>query len=797
MKAAVSVLELAEFVHRRGDLHPPLDGRTRPEEGIAAQRRLQAGRGGGYVREQRLDAEIVAGGIEFTVTGRVDGFVEESRLVEEIKTTRTEPHVAQQHLGSVHWAQLRLYGALLARERDQEDTWNLHLVYCHPDTLAGVTFDETHSAAQLEAFLLETLEVFASWLHGQRAYVELRDRRVDAMPFPYGGYRPHQQALARRVFQAFRNEERLLLEAPTGSGKTMGVLYPAVKALAAGHARQLFFMTSRGTGARAALDACSDLGGSEPLRCVELVAREKACAVPGTPCNADRCDYARGYYDRVRSALPELLAARWMDRDAVREVAERHRLCPFELSLDAASWADVVIGDYNYILDPVVRLQRFTEDPGLGLLIDESHQLAERTRSMLSLELDRHTVRAALGEPMPDKLRGRIRGIDNALLALRRSASAGEMSSIEAPQSLLRAISRVWEVLAEEAPDLEPLPATLALVFELSRWIRSESWRTAAAFEYFLDVSPAARGTRRQTFKPVTVRLECLDPSEYIARVLAGYGPHVRFSGTLTPLALQQRLHGFVTAPAERLANAFTPEQLAVLVVDDLSVLYRDRAATLTRLVELTMEVVQAKSGRYLVALPSFEYLDDFVARLRERHPGLTPLVQRRGMEDAERSDFLEDLGSAQNGLGVVVLGGIFGESIDLGTAALAGVVCVGVGLPPAEPVREAMATHFERDADAELGQTVAYRQPAMSKVLQMAGRLLRGPGDRGVICLIDGRFRDPRFQQFFPAHWQACFCRAAAVPSHLENFWRDGEAFPRLAASAAAPTTSHGPSTP
>ena len=773
MSTRIAVRTLAEFVHRRGDLYPPVPGRVTAEEGIEAQRLAQRHPGSTtYRRELPVEARFELTSGELILGGRVDGcdLACDPPLVEEIKATRAEAAIAEAHLGSAHWAQLRLYAALLAREPGADnqvpaETWHLRLRYCHPDSEVITDFDRFESRDSLIEFLDGTLSWYQSWLTEQADYVARRNQWLNGRAFPYDGFRPHQRAMARRAYRAFCTDERLLLEAPTGGGKTMGLLYPALKALAGGHLGRVFYLTSRSTGAIAARDACADLAdGERRLRHVELIAKEKACPVAGMPCAAERCEYARGYYDRIHDAVRALLTEAVMDPDTVQRVAAVHKTCPFELSLDAALWADVVIGDYNYLLDPVVRLQRFAQAADLGVLVDESHQLTDRTREMLSLRLERGSVRRALGEALPEGLMRRLRGLDRSLLALRRSESLDVERVIGKPEPVLRAIERVLQALGEEEIELEAFPATRLLIFDLSRWARSDSWWTEEAYCFLASAEDF----------DITLSLACLDPADYLREVLDGYGAHVRFSGTVSPLSLYQRLHGHMDTPAERVESAFRPDQLALLVVDDLPVYYRERARTLSAVADLAADICAARRGNYLIALPSFEYLEAFSLRLGDRHPDLVIQAQRPGMSHEERAAFIgafEREGSGR--VGIVVLGGVFSESVDFSHAPLAGVICIGAGLPPMTALRTRTAERFDEALGSGGGELVAYRQPAMTKIVQMAGRLLRGPDDRGVLCLIDPRFRQADYQQFFPAHWRPQVLRAREVRARLDGFWQ------------------------
>ncbi|MBX3707430.1 MAG: ATP-dependent DNA helicase [Pseudomonadales bacterium] len=790
MSARIPVTWLAAFVHRRGDLHGTAAGITRPEEGVRAQRALQAALTegqGSYQCERPVALSVTLATHTFVLGGRIDGCDTTARpvLIEEFKATRADPANAHAANGAEHWAQARLYAGMLGREGIGNDGFLLRLRYCHPETLAERRFEATFSRADAEAFLVATLDELETWIAAQAAHERARDSRIAGLAFPYGTFRPHQHPMARRAYRALRDREGLLLEAPTGSGKSAAMLYPAVRALEAAACSRVFFLTSRGTGAHAARDALARMDpAGEWLRQIRIVAREQACRIDGAACDPASCPRAIGYYDRSRAAVRALLDRYAMTEDTVVAVAAAHCVCPHELALDAALWSDVVIGDYNYVFDPVVRLQRFAGEPTAALLIDEAHQLAPRVREMLSLTLGFEALTAALDEAPPAALVRRIEGVARQFRKLARAmtGTAGrsddgwQESAIEAPAALLRALARFCDTVVSEGIQLDAWPATRALYFDAVRWVRDGAPDDAPRWLHTIRIGPHAT-------RDIAVALECLDPGPWIAERLGEYGGHVRFSGTVSPLPLYQALHGLPDAVAERAGNPFDPTQLAVLIVDDLPTYLRTRSQSLDRLVALVGTVVGVQSGNYLVAFPSFDYLRQFENAWRAAHPGHPLVVQAPGMDQPSQSAFLAAFrDAAQPRTGLVVLGGVFGESVDFSGARLAGVICVGLGLPPPSTLRDAQASYFA--AQGLDGQTVAYRQPAMVKVVQMAGRLLRGPEDRGVICLVDPRFTEPACRAFYPAHWRPVRVRAGDLGARLANFWRDAAALPRLRAT-------------
>ncbi|MCY4342957.1 MAG: PD-(D/E)XK nuclease family protein [Gammaproteobacteria bacterium] len=754
---------LAEQVHRSGDLYAYRGAPTQGAEGIATQRRLQRDRPDAYQAELPVQLEVSVAGVRHELRGRLDGadLSAAPAVIEEFKTTRADPEVAHRHDGPVHWAQARLYAAMLAAVRPTLRDWRLRLLYCHPDNGQVRVFEERQSAAALQAFLRDTLARLAARVGPWQEHQAARNAWLAERAFPYPSYRPHQRAAARRCYQALTTRESLLLEAPTGSGKSMAVLYAALRSLPQTGASKLIFLTSRGTGAAAAEAALERIdAGSGHIRRITLASKEKQCLTPGMPCSADQCPYAKGYFDKRAQAEAALLADPAITPERVREVGRRHEVCPYELSLDAALWADVVVGDYNYVFDPVVRLRRFADGKDIDLLIDEAHQLGDRAEESLSVGLSRSAFKAALTEPLPTLLAKRLRGIDRALVNLRREHGHPDQAVIEAPAALARAVERFQKALFSDDGALDALPKAQAAAWLANRWCKAEAWWRPEAFVHLL----------RADGSEIEVALRCLDASEHLQESLARYRSSIRFSGTLSPLPLYNSLHGLPKAPAERAGSPFESEQAAVLLVTDINTYFKGRRASMAQVVDLVRGVAAAHAGRYLVAFPSYGYLDAFAEAATDGLEGIRLLRQTPGMTDAQRAAYLSDFADSQPPvLAAIVLGGIFTESVDFADVPLSGVLAIGAGLPPPTLARASKARYF--DAKSGNGTEVAYRQPAMTKVAQVAGRLLRSPTDRGVICLVDPRFGQDRLQRFFPSHWRPQIVQARQVGAAVAKF--------------------------
>lgn len=767
VRLKIAVRALAQLTCRRGDIHFRYDDSTDAQEGIDVQKRLQRNRPATYEREVPVKCIWRHGEVELELTGRADGYDRSNGLVEEFKATRVEHARLFEHAGSVHLGQLRLYAALLAREHTQQNEWHLRLLYCDPETDAFTPFEERMSRDALEDLLNRCCTRLATWLLELHAHRAVRDAELAKLKFPFPEFRPAQRALSADVYRTVRDGGALLFEAPTGSGKTLSALFPSLIAMGRGSTDRVVFLSSRTTGQATAEASVDLLDSGNVVRRVTVTAKAKVCLMPEPVCEPGICPYARGYYDRSDAAVAELLRIGRMTRAAIESVARVHRVCPFELSLDAAVWSDIVICDYNYVFDPVVRLKRLAgiTDDRIALLIDEAHQLGDRVRDALSATIDRGQIARAKSSLSAASAK-RAAALDRRLTTLRRDVvrqrdldrDAFECR-IDRPDSLLRTAEALLESLLEVGEDRSQDPAATDLLFALLRLLRVAGWYDAERFAVFL------RGRGRD----IELDLRCLDPSLAIADTLKEYRAHIRFSATLSPFELTGRTHGQPDARTLRLPSPFPPDRLGVFVVPDISTLYRNRARSLPHLLDAIACVVESRAGNYLVALPSFEYLDLVAAAYALRFPVQSLVRQSRGMSDESRAAFLDAFlrtGGAPV-VGFAVLGGVFTESIDLPNDALCGIVVVGIGLPPPTLERNEMAQMF-----GTFGRMLAYEQPAMTRVVQAAGRLIRRATDRGVVCLIDDRFLSNELRSYLPRHWQPVRTPSRELSASLRAFW-------------------------
>ena len=767
MKFRVAVRDLAEHVHRSGDIHYRFDQPTTSAEGIEAQRRYQIDSvktNANYLTEQVVTEAFNDEDLELAINGRIDGVLfrgergdrNRCALVEEIKTTRSEFRQLYAYAGGLHFAQLKIYAAILCK-RESLSSCELRLTYLHPDRNEQFAFEDVATSRQLRRYFVETCRTYVNWLLLVQRLRRRRTNFLHTMDFPYTEFRDDQRNIARYCYRTFRDSGQLMIEAPTGTGKTMATLFPAAKAMGEGILERVIYATARNTGQGAAEQALNKIAGNDSqLTAITLTAKEKTCFNPEVPCDPEVCEYARGYYDRLPNARTDLMANGINDRGAVESIARKHEVCPFELASDASRWVDVVVCDYNHVFDPVFsRVRQLGYGTAqVGLLIDEAHQLGSRVQEMLSTRIDRSQLQRLDASSKLDGVAKKIRSIDRALANLGRTylPEGGELVLPEAPRALIRALDRFLRVVFDDGPEQSYDDYLREFVFTAHRFHKGSFWYDDEAFRYFL--------TREGSL--ITVQMRCLKPGSYIREVVDDFRGSVRFSGTLSPATVFQTVHG-CEGRALRSTPSYGAHNTGVYIVPDVSTFFRDRATTAPMVANVIRSVVKASLGNYLVAFPSFEYMrlvQDFCCFDGEL------LSQERSMSLDDQGAFIEWINTPRSKrVGLVVLGGVFTESVDYRSDVLRGVVVVGPGIPPRSLVRDTLA---ENDGSNE----IAYRQPGMTRVVQAAGRVARGPTDRGVVVMIDPRFTESAYQKYFPHHWRSRPVMSNAIGSALANFW-------------------------
>lgn len=773
----ISVRNLVEFVMRQGDIDSRYASPDRAQEGSRIHRMLQKQAGDGYRAEVYFSYDVDNFIVPLTVEGRADGiFIENGEtFIDEIKTVAVPFEQVHENYNELHWAQAMCYGLFYCEQEDLREI-TIQLTYFQVDTEEIKRFRRKMSYEELSEFFDNLLRKFENWACLERDWAAVRDPSAKALKFPFPEYRRGQRSLAVTAYKAITDENVVFCQAPTGIGKTISTLFPAVKAIGEGEAEKIFYLTAKTITRQVAEESC-DIMACRGLRLksVTLTAKEKICFKDECICNPDACEYAKGHLNRVNDALYELLLQNdRITRDVVEENAKRHRVCPFELQLDATLWSDCIICDYNYLFDPRVYLRRFFDGArgNYVFLVDEAHNLVDRARSMYSAELQKSTFLSLKKLfPKESKIYKALNKVNSAFLENRKECESkgGLAVTEESPDSLFPPLERFTNAASEwlkKYPQSKQEEELLSVYFETLNFLRIADFYD----EHYVTM-------QRSYSSELRVRLMCLDPSSNLAKCLERGKGAVMFSATLTPIDYYRKiLGGGDEAKKLALPSPFPRENLGLFIANRVGTRYKQREETLPEVIDLIYTSVTAKPGHYMVFLPSYAYMNLVTESFKEKYPDVPVLIQEGEMDETQREEFLKNFDNEDGNLlvGFCVLGGIFSEGIDLKGERLIGSIIVGVGLPQLNTEQDILRDYFNELNGR--GFDYAYRYPGMNKVLQAAGRVIRGENDRGVVLLIDDRFMQTGYRSLFPSHWNGfgTVRDSNELKNYLSYFWND-----------------------
>jgi DNA excision repair protein ERCC-2 len=742
----VAVRTLCEFAARAGDLDFRYTPAPAAEEGIRGHQAVASNRPPDYKSEYLLTGECL--GIK--LSGRADGYHPWKKRLEEIKTHRGDVSRIREHQRALHRAQLRAYGALLCRQ-EQLDRLELVLVYYDIGRSKETPVRETATADQLWQELEELCRRYRLWAEQEEHHREQRDRWLEKLSFPFKDFRTGQRTLAETCYRNAMQDGQLLLEAPTGLGKTLGTLFPSLRAMPRAGQDRLFYLTCRNTARQLALDALRLLGierDRPPLRVLELVAKDHACEHPDKACHGESCPLAKGFFDRLPDARAEAVqAGGLLDRDSLARIAAGHGICPYFLAQEMARWCDLVIADVNRMFDQSALLHALIRQNGwrAALLVDEAHNLVDRARGMYSVSLDQQRL-LRLRKTAPKPLQSALGGVSKAwqTLAREQSEAGSEPVFLEGlPPAILPALQRLVSALTDYLADNPPDLALQELLFESVAFMKlADSFAGHSLCEYHKP----GRGRARLT-------IQNLVPADFLAPRFEVADSAVLFSATLSPGIYYRDLLGMPTDSRFRsLPGPFRPEQLQVHFTPQISTRKPDRLQSLEPIADLIADQYRTTPGHYLAFFSSFDYLQQVSDTLARRHPDIPRRDQQRSMSAEQRQAFLAGFREERGAVAFAVLGGVFSEGIDLPGDQLIGAFVATLGLPPFDPWHEVLKQRLEQRFGR--GYDYTYRIPGMQKVAQAAGRVIRTPEDRGVIWLIDDRFLQPAARDMLPVWW-------------------------------------------
>lgn len=757
MKYQVAVRALCEFTAKVGDLDLRFTPSPTAQEGMNGHAIVVSRRDASYLAELALSGEYQG----LWVRGRADGYAPDENLLEEIKTHRGDISRIPENHRLLHWAQAKVYGWLLCCEQNLTEI-NLAVVYFNVITQHETAFHQTLTAEELRVFFELQCSRYIQWAERQRQHLALRNHALKDLQFPHAQFRNGQRQLAETVYRAARDGHSLMAQATTGIGKTLGTLFPQLKAFPDKDLDRLFFLTAKTPGRRLALDALQTLRSQHtamPLRVLEHVARDKACEHPDKACHGESCPLAKGFYDRLPAARQAALERQWLNQQSVRETALEHQVCPYYLSQELCRWADVVVCDYNYYFDMGGLLYGLTllNEWRVTLLVDEAHNLIERARSMYTAELNQQRFEA-LRRIAPKVMKGPLERVSRHWQQLERDQEVAYQVYPCAPDLFIMALQKAVSTLTDHLTEQPAENATELLHFYLDAMLFC---RLAEAFgpHSLFDIS-------RDEYAVSTLCIRNIVPAPFLAPRFEDAHSCTLFSATLSPANYYADLLGLPEeTPWIDVESPFNAEQLQVKAISNLSTRFAHRESTLAPISTLMAEQFTQQPGNYLAFFSSYTYLQAVLNAFRAAYPHIPVWQQSRQMDEAQRQAFLDRFHSNGRGIGFAVLGGAFGEGIDLPGDRLIGAFIATLGLPQVNPVNEQIKQRMQGVFGDSQGYDYTYLYPGLQKVVQAAGRVIRTVKDQGVVYLIDDRFNKPAVRKLLPTWWKVERCRLELPP--------------------------------
>ncbi|MGX7418904.1 ATP-dependent DNA helicase [Carnobacterium gallinarum] len=777
VRKRIAVRQLVSFILRKGSIDQRFASSAHTAlEGTRLHKKIQKAAGESYQAEVFLKKTLLMNGLDYTIEGRADGVIREEEtmvMIDEIKTSETPFDLLDDAEKELHWGQLKCYGYLLCQAENLSEV-RLQLSYFQTTTEELTKVQEVWSQEELTQFFYDLIQKYEKWLIFSSNWTKLRNQSIQELEFPYGSYRNGQRELAVAVYKTILTEQELFCEAPTGIGKTMSTLFPAVKAIGEEKAEKLFYLTAKTITRQVAEDAVAEMERKGlRLKSVTITAKDKICFLDERICNPDHCIYARGYYDRLNEAMFDLLTAEdQITRSVVEKYAVKYTICPFELSLDVSLWCDTIICDYNYLFDPNVYLRRFfTEEKNeYVFLIDEVHNLVERSKSMFSASLSRSQIsrlkKTVHGED--PKLVRAVNRLDKDFVAFKKNCEGRDfLVQTEPADTFVKHIAKFTEAAKAWLPlnlQSEHQAELLAVYFDALMYLKIAELYDERYVTYI-----QVKGHE------VTIKQLCLNPSYLLNQALKLGKAAILFSATLSPISYFSQVLGGTENPlCYQLPSPFSMENQLLLVSNYIDTRYQNREDSLEPIADSLSALISGKKGNYLFFFPSYHYLDAVYAVFSSKYPHYQTIIQASDMDEAEREAFLaEFVANPQEGLaGFCVLGGIFSEGIDLKGDRLIGVAVISVGLGQLNLEQDLVKKYYDHENGQ--GYQYAYQIPGMNKVLQAAGRVIRGSQDLGVVLLLDQRFDSGRYRMLFPEHWSNARLVTSKehVVNEIQQFW-------------------------
>lgn len=773
----ISVREIIESVLKSGDLSSEYMGSSKAVEGTKAHREIQKARPVEYVSEVPITYSIDLSNIYIEISGRIDGIYkyEDRTIIDEIKSTSLALENIEEDFNLLHWAQAKCYAYIYADQNGMENI-EVQLTYVNRETQKNKTFLKEFTFIELGEFFFNILNKYMNWIERVSDWADLRDASIEKLEFPFQTYRNGQRELAVGVYKTVKTSRKLFVQAPTGIGKTLATTFPGLKSLGEGHVSKIFYLTAKTITRTVVENAFENLRDKGlKLKTLTITAKEKICFNEGK-CKPETCPYAAGYFDRIDAAVADIF--RWdnFNFDRIQEYAKKHMVCPFEYSLEISLWADCIICDYNYAFDPRVYLKRFFQSGKMDFLflVDEAHNLVDRAREMFSAELLKAeflSLKRKVKKELPEVYEI-LNRINSYFIELRKKCEEmgenffAQSEPLKELNTLVRKFIDRCDSYFESRRKCDFHEELLDLYFKGVSFIRISEFYDERYITYVEKHS-----------NDIKVRLFCIDPSYLLGEAMKRGKSAVLFSATLTPLDYFSYILGGDREDYKiRIPSPFPQWNLGLLLADNISTRYKNRELSYSKVAAAIYSVAKPRKGNYIAYFPSYKYMNDVLESFVGLNSGFDIIFQTPNMGEAEKEIFLGSFISDRDNtlVGFAVMGGMFGEGIDLVGERLSGAIIVGVGLPQVCIERDILRQYFQDKND--MGFEYAYIYPGMNKVLQAAGRVIRTENDRGVVLLIDERFSNYNYRELFPDEWNHVkrVRDSKAIEKEVRDFWNN-----------------------
>ena len=774
----LSVRELVGFVYKSGDLNTKKMSSERALEGIKAHKKLQSQMKDNYQKEFHLKKEFTLKNIIFTIEGRADGIITEGNevTVDEIKSTYTNLESIDENYNTAHIAQAKCYAYMYCFENNIE-TINVQLRYFNLDSKEVKTLISKCSLKELESFFYDLLEAYLDWAETIISLNKEREESISQLQFPFPHYRQGQRNFSVAVFRTIKEGKNLFAQAPTGVGKTISTLFPAVKSLNYKKNSKIFYLTAKSSTKTIAFETIKIMVEKGlKLRTAVITAKEKICFKEEVNCDPEYCEYARGYFDKLNIPLKNSLKNNCLyDREYIQNLAKKHEICPFELSLDLSYASDVVICDYNYYFDPRVALQKDDDFKNSNdiLLIDEAHNLEDRTRSMYSPQIVKEDYYAVykIMRTINKKISRDLFNINKYFIEVKKILNEKPTILKDEPIeliNLLRKFSVNGEKYINDKKN-ENIPDELIDIYFKSISFMKISEIADDNFCYYADF---------QKNKTI-VKLFLINPSSILKEIEKNAWSSIFFSATLTPLKyFRYILGGNEEDYILKIKSPFRKKNLNLMITKDISMKYAERNSNIEIACAYINEIINGRTGNYMVFFPSYSFMGKLYEVYEDIYPTSNIILQTQGINEEEQNNIVNKFKTKTNVVLFTVVGGVFSEGVDLPLEKLIGTVIIGTGIPQISFERNIIKTFFDNKFNS--GYDFAYKYPGFNKILQSAGRVIRTEKDRGVVLLIDSRLCQFTYVKLFPEHWKhykkiTSYCEAK---NEINLFWEERDTY-------------------